>query len=312
MLPWVAERPLTLVRCPQGRAKKCFFQKHDAGTFGPHVHHVPIEEKKGEVRGLSLHRRPGGAARLRPDGGDRVPRLGRPDRGLSRSPTGSSSTSIPTRGSASTWSRRRRATSSAPRRHGPAELPAADRRQGAPRRRSADPRRNGRRSRISRCASPSPWRPPSRTGSPPTSPRRRGGPDVPRLSAQPARRDRDHALFDPGPRPGAPVAAPIAWDELDDYETSLNHPAAPTSPCATRTSARSNCSSRTRLARRAAPCRAGARRARRCPGPQPDVIGLLGRRRHSGAAAETIGRFGSTRQPRRLWRIAWDRRYWGA
>jgi bifunctional non-homologous end joining protein LigD len=50
MLPWVAERPLTLVRCPQGRAKKCFFQKHDAGTFGPHVHHVPIEEKKGEVQ----------------------------------------------------------------------------------------------------------------------------------------------------------------------------------------------------------------------------------------------------------------------
>jgi len=50
MLPWVAERPLTLVRCPQGRAKKCFFQKHDAGTFGPHVHHVPIEEKKGDVQ----------------------------------------------------------------------------------------------------------------------------------------------------------------------------------------------------------------------------------------------------------------------
>jgi bifunctional non-homologous end joining protein LigD len=50
MLPWVAERPLTLVRCPQGRAKKCFFQKHDAGTFGPHVHHVPVEEKKGEVQ----------------------------------------------------------------------------------------------------------------------------------------------------------------------------------------------------------------------------------------------------------------------
>jgi bifunctional non-homologous end joining protein LigD len=49
MLPWVANRPLTLVRCPQGRAKKCFFQKHDAGTFGPHVHHVPIEEKRGEI-----------------------------------------------------------------------------------------------------------------------------------------------------------------------------------------------------------------------------------------------------------------------
>jgi bifunctional non-homologous end joining protein LigD len=49
MLPWAANRPLTLVRCPQGRAKKCFFQKHDSGTFGPLVHQVPIEEKKGQI-----------------------------------------------------------------------------------------------------------------------------------------------------------------------------------------------------------------------------------------------------------------------
>jgi bifunctional non-homologous end joining protein LigD len=49
MLPWAANRPLSLVRCPQGRAKKCFFQKHDAGTFGPHIHQIPIEEKNGET-----------------------------------------------------------------------------------------------------------------------------------------------------------------------------------------------------------------------------------------------------------------------
>ena len=49
MLPWAAERPLTLVRCPQGRGKKCFFQKHDSGTFGAHVHHVPITEKDGHA-----------------------------------------------------------------------------------------------------------------------------------------------------------------------------------------------------------------------------------------------------------------------
>jgi len=49
MLPWSAHRPISLVRCPQGRAKKCFFQKHDAGSFGDHVRHVPIEEKKGEI-----------------------------------------------------------------------------------------------------------------------------------------------------------------------------------------------------------------------------------------------------------------------
>jgi bifunctional non-homologous end joining protein LigD len=47
MLPHMARRPLSLVRCPQGRAKKCFFQKHDSGSFGAHVHHVPIREKDG-------------------------------------------------------------------------------------------------------------------------------------------------------------------------------------------------------------------------------------------------------------------------
>jgi bifunctional non-homologous end joining protein LigD len=47
MLPFAGHRPISLVRCPQGRARKCFFQKHDSGSFGPHVHHVPIREKDG-------------------------------------------------------------------------------------------------------------------------------------------------------------------------------------------------------------------------------------------------------------------------
>ena len=47
MLPFAANRPISLVRCPQGRGKKCFFQKHDAGTFGKAVRHVPIREKDG-------------------------------------------------------------------------------------------------------------------------------------------------------------------------------------------------------------------------------------------------------------------------
>ncbi|NLS27906.1 Multifunctional non-homologous end joining protein LigD [Sphingomonas sp. S2M10] len=48
-LPWLAERPISLVRCPQGRAKQCFFQKHDAGSFGEQVHHVEIREKDGST-----------------------------------------------------------------------------------------------------------------------------------------------------------------------------------------------------------------------------------------------------------------------
>ena len=47
MLPHAARRPISLVRCPQGRGKKCFFQKHDSGSFGEHVLHVPIKEKDG-------------------------------------------------------------------------------------------------------------------------------------------------------------------------------------------------------------------------------------------------------------------------
>jgi bifunctional non-homologous end joining protein LigD len=47
MLPFLANRPVSLVRCPQGRARKCFFQKHDSGAFGDGVCHVPIREKDG-------------------------------------------------------------------------------------------------------------------------------------------------------------------------------------------------------------------------------------------------------------------------
>ena len=47
MLPFAADRPISLVRCPQGRARKCFFQKHDSGALGDRVHHVPITEKDG-------------------------------------------------------------------------------------------------------------------------------------------------------------------------------------------------------------------------------------------------------------------------
>ena len=50
MLPFAARRPVSLVRCPQGRARKCFFQKHDSGAFGDAVHHVPISEKDGAIQ----------------------------------------------------------------------------------------------------------------------------------------------------------------------------------------------------------------------------------------------------------------------
>ena len=48
ILRWLANRPVSLVRCPQGRSRHCFFQKHDAGSFGGHVDHVAIKEKSGK------------------------------------------------------------------------------------------------------------------------------------------------------------------------------------------------------------------------------------------------------------------------
>jgi bifunctional non-homologous end joining protein LigD len=43
------QRPMTLIRCPSGRSKNCFFQKHDSGSMGAHVLHVPITEGDGDV-----------------------------------------------------------------------------------------------------------------------------------------------------------------------------------------------------------------------------------------------------------------------
>ena len=44
----MAKRPISLVRCPLGRGKACFFQKHDSGMFPDSVHHIPIAETDGK------------------------------------------------------------------------------------------------------------------------------------------------------------------------------------------------------------------------------------------------------------------------
>jgi bifunctional non-homologous end joining protein LigD len=47
ILPHLANRPLTLVRCPQGRAQKCFYQKHVSGHEPPSIRRLDIAEKEG-------------------------------------------------------------------------------------------------------------------------------------------------------------------------------------------------------------------------------------------------------------------------
>jgi bifunctional non-homologous end joining protein LigD len=44
ILPHLANRPLTLVRCPEGRAKQCFYQKHATEHFPPTVQRVDVGE----------------------------------------------------------------------------------------------------------------------------------------------------------------------------------------------------------------------------------------------------------------------------
>lgn len=48
MLPYIENRPLSLLRCPQGRAKYCFFQKHDTGGFPDAMKSLMIAEKDGQ------------------------------------------------------------------------------------------------------------------------------------------------------------------------------------------------------------------------------------------------------------------------
>lgn len=48
ILPQISDRPLSLVRCPQGRGSKCFFQKHDQGGFPEALKTIAITEASGE------------------------------------------------------------------------------------------------------------------------------------------------------------------------------------------------------------------------------------------------------------------------
>ncbi len=45
IMPHIANRPLVLVRCPEGRHKECFFQKHPGAGTPPALRLIPIREK---------------------------------------------------------------------------------------------------------------------------------------------------------------------------------------------------------------------------------------------------------------------------
>ncbi len=85
MLPHVADRPITLVRCPTGRQRKCFFQRHPGSGVPEELREtmVPGFEEPylyiRDVRGLvaavqlgTLELHPWGCRRDRPDLPDRI------------------------------------------------------------------------------------------------------------------------------------------------------------------------------------------------------------------------------------------------
>jgi bifunctional non-homologous end joining protein LigD len=47
ILPEVARRPLSVLRCPDGVDKQCFFQKHHGTGLGEAVKAIPLEQKSG-------------------------------------------------------------------------------------------------------------------------------------------------------------------------------------------------------------------------------------------------------------------------
>ncbi|HYC78162.1 MAG TPA: DNA ligase D, partial [Planctomycetota bacterium] len=49
ILPHVVNRPLAVVRCPEGEGKECFFQKHVTTSTPKAIASVKIEEKEGEI-----------------------------------------------------------------------------------------------------------------------------------------------------------------------------------------------------------------------------------------------------------------------
>jgi bifunctional non-homologous end joining protein LigD len=50
ILGTAARRPLSLVRCPQGRAKQCFFQRHGADDLGDAIGTIDVLGKDGKTR----------------------------------------------------------------------------------------------------------------------------------------------------------------------------------------------------------------------------------------------------------------------
>jgi bifunctional non-homologous end joining protein LigD len=85
ILPHVVGRPLSLVRCPQGRSRSCFFQKHVTESLPAALHGVFVDEKDARASYITIRDRSGlialvqlGVLEIHP-WASRVDKLERPD-----------------------------------------------------------------------------------------------------------------------------------------------------------------------------------------------------------------------------------------
>jgi len=54
LLPHLANRPLTLIRCPGGAEKKCFVQRHSWTGMSDHIHRTTIPDNSGTQEALTV------------------------------------------------------------------------------------------------------------------------------------------------------------------------------------------------------------------------------------------------------------------
>lgn len=86
ILPHLAGRPLTLVRCPQGHQKECFYQKHVGENLPDWVRRVPIKEGRSVGKYVVIDSLPGLIALVQMGvleihtWGSRADRIEQPDR----------------------------------------------------------------------------------------------------------------------------------------------------------------------------------------------------------------------------------------
>ena len=86
ILPHLKGRPLTLVRCPEGYRKECFFQRHITGSLRDPIRAIRVKEGKSTVSYVSVDSTPGLIALVQMGvleihtWGSREKRLEQPDR----------------------------------------------------------------------------------------------------------------------------------------------------------------------------------------------------------------------------------------